>query len=493
MPSRAIGSKQPSRRSDTLLFIAVFVVVFSLTPLVILSGASIGFGTLMGIVAALTVAVLVVRWPISGFFVVAGCVTLIEQAPLPIPILTDHLYVFYWPPRLEGLIERPIGFLFIFICFVFLCQYLAKRERPLRGGELLGPFVLYLLCVAGGVLHGLASHGDFKIIVVEIRPFWYLFMSYLLAYNLVTQKEHIRAFFWIVIVCAAIKGLQGSYIYLVVLHGSLEGHHEIMAHEESFFFIALLLLVALFCLHHRYRPQFYAALLALPGVVIAMIGNQRRADYIALLVGLVVVWLLVFWVKPYARARLVVLMLICALVGTGYVVAFAHSTGGLAQPAHAIVSFFQPDPADASSNLYRMIENYDLKYTAKQNPLGMGFGLRFLQPITLPDISDNDPYYVYVPHNTIYWVLMRLGPIGYAAFWYLIGAIIVRGCLVVRRLKDSYLQLVAIYVVGVTFMEILVAFADYQLYFYRNVIYLGLLVGILMRLPALDEKQRVDA
>jgi sugar transferase (PEP-CTERM/EpsH1 system associated) len=40
-------------------------------------------------------------------------------------------------------------------------------------------------------------------------------------------------------------------------------------------------------------------------------------------------------------------------------------------------------------------------------------------------------------------------------------------------------------------IEILVADADYQLYFYRNVIYIGLHFGILMKLPALDSEEEI--
>jgi O-antigen ligase len=151
---------------------------------------------------------------------------------------------------------------------------------------------------------------------------------------------------------------------------------------------------------------------------------------------------------------------------------------------------FNPAPtsSDYSSDLYRVIENYDLKDTIKLNPLGLGFGKPFLQPLALPNILALDPYYQYIPHNTIYWVWMRLGVIGFIAFWYLFGSIVIKGCLIVRRLQDPYLQMVAIYIVTIVIMEIVVAYADYQLYFYRNIIYVGLLIGVLLKLPILDEK-----
>ncbi len=37
-------------------------------------------------------------------------------------------------------------------------------------------------------------------------------------------------------------------------------------------------------------------------------------------------------------------------------------------------------------------------------------------------------------------------------------------------------------------MEIIVAYGDYQLFFYRNVLYVGLLAGILMKLPEIEKK-----
>src|SRR5579859_4619580 len=156
------------RRNNVLILITISVVIFSFAPLLVLGGASIGSSVVLAFIIVPAIAAVIVRWPIVGFYVVSACTVLIEQAPLFTPIGTDRLNIFSWPPALEGLIERPIGFLIIFIFLVFVCHYLVTRQHSLRGGELLPPFLLFLLCVAGGILHGLLSGGNFKMIVVEV-------------------------------------------------------------------------------------------------------------------------------------------------------------------------------------------------------------------------------------------------------------------------------------------------------------------------------------
>jgi hypothetical protein len=483
------------KRYERLLFIVLFITIFSFTPLFIWGGTKTGFSMLIGVTLAIALALAIVRWPILGLYALAASAFLIEQEALSTPIFTDRLYVFYWPPQLEGFFERPIGLLILFTFFIWILHRLLRRERLLRGGALWYPLLFYMLCVAAAILYGLATGGNLKIIVVELRPFWYMFASYLLAYNFVTKRSHIRNFFWLAIISAGIKGLQGLYVYLIVYHGSLVGHETIMSHEESFFFAALLLLVIIFSLHYRYKPQLITALCITPIVLVAMVANQRRTDYIALLVGAGIAWILVFQVKPQARGRLLVLLLTFASLGTGYVLAFQNSQGTIGEPARAVISVFKPsvtDVRDANSNLYRIFENNDLKFTIKQYPFGLGFGKPFLQPQPLtsifPGIIASDPYYNYVPHNTIYWIWIDLGPVGYASLWFLIGSIIILGSITVRKLRDPYFQVVAIYIVAITMMEVVVAYADYQLFFFRNVIYLGLLCGILAKLPLLDKQ-----
>jgi hypothetical protein len=479
------------QRAERRMFLLMVGIVVLLAPLVVWASATGGEKYVLSLVVVAIVLAVILRKPIVGLYLIMVCVTVVDQAALPTPILTDTLTIYYWPPGLTGLAERPISFLLLLVLLVWMCHRFMKHQRVLWGGPLLWPFLVFLLWVVWGIVHGLTSGGTLKIIVLEIRPLWYLFVAYLLTYNLITKKEQVRSLLWVLIVGAGIKGLQGTYIYLIAYHGSLVGHHEIMSHEESFFFIAVVLLLVILCLHYRYRPQIIGLCLILPPVLLATLANQRRADYLALLIGIMVAWMLIYLVKPKARTRLVVLLIASLVLGGGYVLAFSHASGTLASPARAVISVFAPaadDTTSESSNAYRVIENTDLLFTLKQNPfLGWGFGKPFLQPTPLPDIGSLDPYFNYVPHNTIYWVWMRLGDIGYIAFWYLIGAMIVRGCMVVRRLRDRYLQAVAIFIVATTVMEIIVAYADYQLFFLRNVLYLGLLTGLLLKLPALDE------
>lgn len=480
---------EKNRRSDLFLFILLFIGALILVPGLVLAGIAIGSSYILALLAVAIIAALVIRWPTVGFFVILVGTLSIDQSPTDVVGGSPQIYFFYWPISLQGLPDRPIGFLMLFVLLVFILHNLLKRRKALRGGELLLPFLLFIVCVIWGIVHGLSSGGNIQIIVEEVRSFWYLFLGYLLAYNFISKKLHLRNFFWCVIICAGIKALQGVYIYIFVIHGDLADNHQIMAHEESYFWISILLLIIIFSLHSKYKPQFYTALILLPFMLLALVANNRRADFVALILGLLVAWIMVFAVKPRARVSLTVIFVITVLFAGAYVAAFYNGSGGFSEPARAVVSVFSPDPTQAASNLYRSIENFDLKYTIMLNPMGLGFGKPFLQPILLPNIVALDPVYNYIPHNTIYWVWMRLGPIGYLALWFLFGSIIVRGLIISRQLKDKYLQLISIYIVAMIIMEIIVAYADYQLSFYRNVVFVGMLAGILMKLLSLDQEK----
>lgn len=472
-------------------YVVIFAVTLGLTPLLIIAGASFGFAQTLATLGALF-ALAIVPWrPIFGLYLMVTCAVVIEQEPLLTgPIGTDRLYIFTWPAKLQGNIERPIGYFCLVILAVIILARLLRRQRPLIGGRLFYPFVLFFAALLVGVLHGLASGGTFRIIVLELRPWWYFFLAYLLAHNIVSSVKHVRNILWITVLGTAFKGAQGVYIVYAYLGGQIGGHNEIMAHEQSFFFVLVIMLLVLMLLH-RVQPWFMVVILvSLPCLLIALVANNRRADYVALLIGIGVAWVLTILVKPESRRTLIPALFICMVLGAGYVVAFQKTSGSLGEPARAVISVFNPNAAsarDAASNLYRTIENYDLKYTEAQSPLlGYGFGKPFLQPVMLANVLELDPYYLYIPHNNVLWIWMRLGPLGYGALWYLIGTALIAGCLIARRLHDQQLRFFAIFAVAAVVMEVILAYGDYQFFFYRNMIFIGVLLGVLMKLTAIE-------
>ncbi|PWT75707.1 MAG: hypothetical protein C5B60_05015 [Chloroflexi bacterium] len=492
------GSPQGDfQRRGAAAYFFLFIATLVLSPVLVLAGANIGFAQILAAAAAIVALGLVPWRPIIGLYVITICAVVIEEQPLAgTPIGTDHLYIFYWPVQFQGLPERPIGFYILAVLAIIVAARLLSRRRPLYGGKLFYPFIFFLACVAMGILHGLASGGNFRIIVLEVRPFWYFFVSYILAFNTVSRVSHVRNILWITIIGTAIKGLQGVYIVFAYLGGHIEGHNEIMAHEQSFFFILVLLLLVLMFLHHMQRAFLVAILLSLPCLLIALVANNRRADYVALLAGIAVAWALIIVLKPSSRRILVPAAAVCLLVSGVYVLLFQQVSGPLGLPANAVISVFKPSATDArdmSSNLYRSIENFDLKYTEAQSPLlGYGFGKPYLQPDVLPNVEQLDPYYLYIPHNNVLWIWMRLGPLGYLALWYLIGMAVVCGCIIARRLKNPELQLFAIFTVAVAVIEVIVAYSDYQFFFYRNIIYFGIVLGVLFKLPAIAHAEATD-
>ena len=64
----------------------------------------------------------------------------------------------------------------------------------------------------------------------------------------------------------------------------------------------------------------------------------------------------------------------------------------MAFPAQAIKGVVVPDSQseeDKASNFYREIEAFNLQFTMRAEPLGVGFGKPFYRPAPMPDISSS--------------------------------------------------------------------------------------------------------
>ncbi len=150
------------KRGDTFLFMIIAAIVICLTPVLILIGMDIGFSYMVAGIVVLAILAFVARWPVIAFYLVAAAALVVEQDPSSLSGSFSYtLYVFYWPTSLAGLPERPIGFFILLAFLVLICHRIVTRQKLLLGGELFLPFLLFMLCIAFGVVHGLTSGGDF--------------------------------------------------------------------------------------------------------------------------------------------------------------------------------------------------------------------------------------------------------------------------------------------------------------------------------------------
>jgi O-antigen ligase len=419
-----------------------------------------------------------------------GATLLFEIFPLNFSdSLTDRVQFFLnlstSNSSLQGVSITPFELLLVSVILIWIASSVAQR-RPLElpKGPIVSAYAIYAAVVIAAEVRGLASGGPYLTTLWELRPQAYALVAFFLTSSLVRSRGDLIRLASIFLSVVALKALIADYRYLVTLHGDYSGVEAVMAHEESYFFALFLvgaLAAALWC---RRRWILISVIGLTPAVMLALIVNQRRAGVIALAAGIGLLLVLGIRFDLAKRRHLAV----GSVLG---VIAFAlllgifwdHQSGvlgGFVRPFH---SFYQPDPRDFLSNAYRQAENQNLLLTVRSSPIfGIGFGLPMLYVYPMADISKQYPLWNIIPHNTVLWIGMRMGVIGLAAFFGLIAMATLQAIRQGSR-RDVFLRSVAIFAIAAIGMELVVGYVDLQLDNYRNLIFLGILLGVIQRLP----------
>lgn len=353
--------------------------------------------------------------------------------------------------------------------------------------------ILFFLWVIFSFANGMRRGGDFLIALWEVRALFYLAIMFLFVPQVIQKKSQVKMLIWVCIPAIAFKALIGI-IRFVSVGFTLEGYEVMTNHEDPLFFISLLVLMLgsyFFGGNEKQRK----VLLWLTGPLIAgFIVAQRRAAFGALVVSMAAMVILLprrqqmMFVKAIAPVAVVFCL---------YLAVFwkSDSTSMIAKPAIFIRSAFYTSQKEAaesySSNLFREMENYDLAYTVRREPvLGIGFGNKYFQPIMLPQIPF--PLKDYIPHNAILWLIVKTGAIGMFLFCLFMTSYVFRAASVFSRLNDPYLKTICIISIAGVLGQIVVSYFDLQLTFYRNMIYLGMLMGLLPVLEFADTEKESD-
>jgi len=432
------------------------------------------------------------RYPRFALYGVFGAVCLFEvQQFVPDGAGGTDAVPFFW--NINSMFEKYLGMnpriapinyfelVLILLAAVQLLRFAFKVRRGIRVGPLLLPILLYLGFVVFGWGNGMTSGGNFTEALQEVRAQFYFGLAYFLAVNAIRERRQVDVLFWMVALLVGFKAFNYIYRWVVVYH-SVTQDQGVGSHEEAFFFMAFILLQVVLS-YSKLLPRLQTLMWTLlPFVLFGNFTTNRRTAYAALMITLPLVMLAAYRGFPKARRGIIGVVIGILVLGPPYFFAFRTSSGPHAAPARAIQSSIAPDERDANSNAYRDAENYNLLYTVRATPanmaVGYGYGKRFITPIPLDIIKDIYPWYNLLPHNQILWVWMRVGTLGFLAFWIMIASILIFACRVVRRQElTAHQRAVALYTLGVTVLLLIFGLLDLQLSNFRDMIFVATWAG----------------
>jgi hypothetical protein len=386
--------------------------------------------------------------------------------------ITDRIPLFH---GLSGAHITPADLLLLFVLAVSLLR--RRRESRLPRSATSACVLALLGAVVLGLLIGAAHHADLRVALMETRPYIYLAATYVLAASFVSSRTLLRAMLWILVLGSGFKAMQGFLLYASV--GRVGEEVSLLGHEEALFFgIFVLLTLGLWLFGIKGALRTTATAL-LPVVLAADLANGRRTAWLVLGAGIAAMAVIVAVVMPERRRLVMQIGASLALAAVLYLPVYWNAGRSLAgQPARAIRSMISPSARDASSDLYRRQENANLRVNIGEGGLlGRGFGVPIDSPFPIADIRDIDPMIVYVPHNGVLYVLMRMGLLGAVALWTLMASGLIAGCRLARS-RDRELAVVGALIACALIGYALQGYNDHGFFVYRVAFVIGSLLGL---------------
>jgi O-antigen ligase len=454
-----------------------------LTGLLLIAGLTIGGQSpLAYFVVAVPIVVGVSWWrPVYGFALLLGLVFLTEEFEIDTlagniePFLLNALPLLRNLKAYSPLTSVPVNAFeiwLILLVVIWLVQgVLTNRPLRLAPPPCMAAWMLAAATIGFTFFLGITSGGDVQVALWEVRALGYLFGVAWVVPQLVERRRDVEIILVVVTLAFGLKAVQGLYRYFVVLGMELDLSQTFMAHEDPVMFVPLFYLLVML-VHYRAAPGLRRVLLvSAPLMLSALVLTQRRVAYITL--GLCAVFLAVA-LSGSARRMLLRVMVAFLVMGVAYTLAFAGSTSPWGRPIERAVSLF--DPVNLS-NLYRMLELENLRYTIQLHPWGIGFGHPYEIIQTLPRLKMWP--YEYIAHNQVLWIWTKAGTVGFVLVMFFFARVVAESTWTHRRLQDPLFRAVAV-VIGLAVVNQLVAsYFELQLTYCRNMIYLGTFIGLL--------------
>jgi hypothetical protein len=263
---------------------------------------------------------------------------------------------------------------------------------------------------------------------------------------------------WGIIIATGLNGVFGAIYVADILKFQIAGVEAIGEHGLSIRYnVFFVILIAAWMFQgspiKRVIMPFF-----LPFVLLSYAANNRRASFIAMAIALLI---FAFVLYRFDRKRFWLIVPFCALFSMAYIGVFWNSSGAIGAPAKAIRSVIgQPDPRDASSNVYRLQENINILFTIKSSPIfGVGFGQKFFILVPMADISFFE-WWQYITHNSILWIWLKTGVGGFISMLVMIGLSIAAGARTLWRMPNNDMAVAALMALTYIVMHFVYAYVD---------------------------------
>lgn len=319
-----------------------------------------------------------------------------------------------------------------------LRSQLTDAKVPIRGGKMFVPLALFTGMVVVGFVNGIILRGgDLRVAIFEGRALFLILAVYLLIVNVLTKRRNYVTLFVVALVGVFVQSIIALIFYRGLeddLRGDLDSltEHGASVHLGVVFILTLCLIFFPKC---SSRWRFMALMFCIPAVIVFAL-SQRRSAFNALAIAMVL-FLVVLYVER--RRAFWWFAPTVVILGIGYVLAFWNTTGPLGFGSQAVKSFIAPeqlDSVDRSSDLYREIEATNIWFTIRsERPLGVGFGNRFYQPWTLPDLGPGFEFRDFLPHNSLLWIWLKTGYIGFMLMLFILARTIQLGTRSISRVR----------------------------------------------------------
>lgn len=303
-----------------------------------------------------------------------------------------------------------LGFAVIDVWLLALiAAVLIRRTRAEVPPLLKLSFAGFLLAVVGAAVMGHHNGADASVSYWQVRQLVFVPVFALLLLSSFRDATDLRWLGRVVVASAAVKAVVGIYFYVVhCLPAGLNPPYVTTHHDSLHFVVALVIVIAGF-LERPVAQTRRMMFLLTPLLLAVMVLNNRRLGFIALFASILVV----FAMAPKTRARLQFARagLLALPVGLLYLAAGWGSNAGVFRPVRVVQSVIEARTDDSTQS--REIENRNLVTTLKRNPFGLGLGMPYDEVEKGPDISGIFPLYRHIPHNSVLWMIVAFGPLGF--------------------------------------------------------------------------------